>query len=141
DAEALNWLSDPAKTLEEVIGYASALPVAGMRRLYRAVRGTDGMHYFYLQAPPGLALFFAAPPSGKEVRLENSFVLYVWTQKGDGMVPIHACCLPDGTDVFLDPDLRKLGRFVNEKSKALGIQPRVYQSAFYLYPKEKPPAA
>lgn len=123
DGEPANWRKHPDMEAERIIGYATLDKETGSTRFWRAIRG-DRKHYFYLSAPTGT----------KGASLEE-FKAYVWTQKGDSRVPIYGCVLPDGTDLFLDPDAKKVSRFSRETLSGIGQKRISYSPAFYLYAK------
>jgi hypothetical protein len=122
DGEPASWRQNPHMGREATIGIASLAKEPDTTRLFRAIR-PDGRHYFYLQKPA----------SAQNIRLEE-FVIYVWTKPGDDRIPIHACVLPDSTDVYLDGDMAKVKDFTDETLKGIGVKRRIIPRLFYLYP-------
>ena len=122
DGEPAAWRKNPDMKSETVIGYATTTKEANTTRLFRAIR-PDGKHYFYL----------LKPAVAKDFRIEE-FIIYVWTKPGDGRVPIHACFLPDATDVYFDTDRKRVKEWIDETFKGIGVQRLSTANMFYIYP-------
>ena len=73
-------------------------------------------------------------PGVKNLRVED-FVVFVWTTKGEGRVPIHGCGLPDGTDTWFDSDQRLIKSVIDDSFTGFGVKRNAFPSAFYLYEK------
>jgi hypothetical protein len=72
----------------------------------------------------------------------EDFHAFVWTKPGDGRVAVHACTLPDMTDMLLDTDLKKVTDFSDNTLKGIGQQRKNLPRYFYLYPAApQPPEA
>src|SRR5208337_3649139 len=99
------------------IGYASVASLPGTRRLWSVV-GRDGKRGFSLEAPTNLA----------QVQIEKS-EMYVWTEAAPGRIRIYGCSSPDGTDVFLDRDPKKVCSIYVSRVMTYGCK----ECGFYMY--------
>lgn len=113
---------------QKIIGYVLTKEEPGTQRLWRAVR-SDGRHYYYVQAPRRIS---------KNVRVHaREFQVYVWKRGGDGRVPIFANSWTDGTDMYFDPDKKRIEKFAENTKKALGVTRPDYGLVFYV--QKEPP--
>ena len=126
DGEPAAWRKHADMESETVMGQVALEKEEGTTRLFRAI-GKDRRHYFYTEKPAGL----------KDFELED-FIVYVWTKPGDERIPLHACLLPDGTDLFLDPEQKKVTTFADETQKGIGINRKNISKMLYVYPASKP---
>lgn len=125
EGEPAAWRQHPDMEGETVIGQVAITREPDTTRLFRAIR-PDRKHYFYLQRPA----------VAQDIRLEE-FVVYVWTKPGDGRVPVHACILPDATDVYLDTDPKKVSEFADDTFKGTGVKRKSIAKIFYVNPPSK----
>ncbi|MDB5385639.1 MAG: hypothetical protein JWM11_1285 [Planctomycetaceae bacterium] len=124
------------KTFREqiIIGDASPVELPGTLRLWRAVRD-DGKHYFY----------FKSSGKGPKLKVEDlKFQVWVWTEPGDGRIPIYGNTWIDETDIFLDDDFNNVDKFRTDSLTALGVNRLSLAEdgdgtpIFYVYPHVVP---
>lgn len=109
-----------------IIGLVSAKMLPGTVRLYRQIRPNN--RFVYSNNPP---------PKSMLTTVDANFEVYVWTDPGDGRVPIYCSTWTDGTDVFFEPVLESFEKISADSKKTLGVdrlRPTV-GPLFYVYPR------
>jgi hypothetical protein len=121
EGEPRDWRKNHAFVGEAVVGLATCTPQRDTIPLYRAYC-RDSRHYFYLAKPAGAT----------DIERMEAFELHVWSEAGEGRIPIHACFLLDDKDAYFDKNLElvkiRAETFANPKRK-------VVEAFFYLYPE------
>ncbi len=110
---------------EHVVGYAVNTPEPGTVRLWRAYC-KDGRHYFYIDKPA----------TANDIERIEDFLLYVWTQPGDGRVPVHASYLPNDKDPLFDTNLEAIRQNALDTQRLTGVARKVVESVFYVLPQK-----
>ncbi len=131
--EQTEWRKDPRFKEHLAIGLVSTQLVPGTVPFQRAIRKSDARHFYAIATPS------TSPDSGGPTEFlidDTNFQAFVWTEPGDGRIPIYANTWPDKTDTFLDPDQSQIDKLTADtlaklKVKRLGTTPN---PLFYLYP-------
>jgi hypothetical protein len=123
--EAAALRSRPELVEQQLVGHVLSAEAPKARRLWHAEDGR-GRHYFYLQAKQG----------GPKLTVHREPAVFVWTEKGAGLVPVYGSVLADGGDLFLDPDPVKVRKVAEEALTGLGVKRVQLTPAFYVYDRD-----
>lgn len=107
-----------------ILGYGSSQDGDGLIKLQRAHRGR--WHVFYTKAPKKL-------PKGTEV---EEFDVWVWEEKGEGLVPVYGASLPDWRDMIYSTDKDVVKRETEKTYNATKVRRKQHGIVFYLKPAE-----
>lgn len=105
-----------------VLGYGNDKEGDGLIKLQRAHRGR--WHVFYTKAPNQL-------PKGTEL---ETFNVWVWEDKDEGLVPIYGASLPDWRDMIYTTDKDAIKKEIEKTYNATKVRRKNHGVVFYLKP-------
>ncbi len=126
-AEAEQWRARSDLQEEHAIGRVAHRPLDGTVRLHRA-KFENGKYHSYFTGPEK-----SVPPDTID---KVNFQVYVWTDPGDGRIPVYYNTLKVGTDQYYSYILEHVRRYARESDSAkLNLRNSFGGSiAFWAYP-------
>jgi S1-C subfamily serine protease len=126
--EAEAWKQLSGIHLEHPIGRVSSRQLAGTQRLHRAI-SADGRTHMYFTGDPN-----AVPGA---VSYNTNFEAYVWTEPGDGRIPIYFNTLRSGGDQYYSYILEHVRLYAHDSPSGRARQRNPFSDtsiAFWAYP-------
>ncbi len=126
--EAESWKQLTGVRQQHPIGRASSRQLAGTQRLHRAIT-TDGRTHMY----------FTGDSNGARGAVSDSknFEAYVWTEPGDGRIPVYYNTLRSGGDQYYSYILEHVRRYARDSQSGRARQRNPFADnniAFWVYP-------